>query len=118
MGFQVFGTKKCRDTQAAERFFKERGIDYQFVDLEEKGISAGELASVRAAVGADALIDLQGERAKKRGLAWMDFDPEEEILADPLLLRTPVVRDGRRAVIGHDQAGWSSMLPAGKGLRR
>jgi len=106
MGLQVFGTKKCPITRKAERFFKERDVDYQFIDLAEKGISPGELASVAAAVGKDALIDLSSERAKKRGLAYMDFAQEEEILADPLLLRTPVVRNGREAAIGDDAKAW------------
>jgi arsenate reductase (glutaredoxin) len=108
MGLQIFGTKKCPITRKAERFFKERDVDYQFIDLAEKGISPGELASVAAAVGADALIDLTSERAKKRGLAYMDFQPEEEILADPLLLCTPVVRNGREAAIGENPKVWES----------
>jgi arsenate reductase len=110
MGLQIFGTRKCPDTRKAERFFRERGVSYQFVDLAEKGISPGELASVKAAVGSAGLVDTAGKRYRDRGLAHQDFDAEAEILADPLLLRTPVVRDGRRAAIGHDPAGWKAML--------
>jgi arsenate reductase-like glutaredoxin family protein len=108
MGLQIFGTKKCPVTRKAERFFKERDIDYQFIDLSDKGISPGELASVAAALGGEALIDLEGARARKRGLAYMDFDVQEEILADPLLLRTPVIRNGREAAIGDDAAAWEA----------
>jgi len=111
MGLQIFGTRKCADTRKAERFFKERGAGYQFIDLAEKGISPGELAAVSRAVGREALIDASSPRAQKRGLAHIDFDPEEEILKDPLLLRTPVVRDGSRAVIGADPEGWAGLLP-------
>ena len=58
MSIQIFGTKKNADTRKAERFFKERGVKYQFVDLNEKGLSRGELRSVMAAAGgADALLD-------------------------------------------------------------
>jgi arsenate reductase-like glutaredoxin family protein len=96
MGLQIFGTRKCADTRKAERFFRERGVRFQFIDLAEKGISPGELRAVVAAVGRDALIDLGSSRAATRGLAHIDRDPEEEILRDPLLLRTPVVRDGAR----------------------
>jgi arsenate reductase len=110
MGLQIFGTQKCPETRKAERYFKERDLRFQFIDLTEKGISPGELASVKAAVGAQALIDFQGKRARDRGLAHMDFDPEEEILADPLLLRTPVVRDGSRAAIGYDPGAWAKLL--------
>ncbi len=108
MGLQIFGTRKCKDTRKAERFFKERGVPYQFIDLTEKGISPGELRAVAQAVGRDALIDPSSARATARGLAHIDHDPEEEILADPLLLRTPVVRDGARAAIGLDPEAWKS----------
>jgi arsenate reductase len=112
MGLQIFGTRKCPDTRKAERFFRDRGVAYQLIDLAEKGISPGELASVRAAVGAAVLIDTEGRRFRDRGLAYQEYDAEAEILADPLLARTPIVRDGRRAVIGHDPAGWKGMLGA------
>jgi arsenate reductase len=110
VGLQIFGTRKCPATRKAERFFRDRGIAYQFIDLAEKGISAGELAGVKAAVGAAALIDTEGKRFRDRGLAYQDYETEAEIVADPLLLRTPIVRDGRRAVIGDDPAGWRGML--------
>jgi arsenate reductase-like glutaredoxin family protein len=114
MGLQIFGTRQCPDTRKAERFFRDRGVAYQFIDLAEKGISAGELASVAAAVkasvGGAALVDTEGKRFRNRGLAYQDYDAEAEILADPLLLRTPIVRDGRKAVIGHDPAGWTALL--------
>ena len=51
MNIQIFGTKKCNDTKKAERFFKERGIKYQFIDIREKGMSKGELTSVASANG-------------------------------------------------------------------
>jgi len=108
MALQIFGTRKCPDTRKAERFFKERGIRFQFIDLAEKGISPGELRAVRQAVGRDSLVDVSSARFEARGLAHLDYDPEEEILRDPLLLRTPVVRDGARAVIGGDTEGWKS----------
>ena len=58
MNIQVFGTKKCNDTKKAERFFKERGIKYQFIDMKEKSMSKGELTSVAQAVGGiENLID-------------------------------------------------------------
>jgi arsenate reductase (glutaredoxin) len=110
VGLQLFGTRKCPDTRKAERFLKERGVAYQFIDLADKGISPGELRSVAQTVGRDALLDPEGPRFKKSGLGYMDFDPEEEILKDPLLLRTPVMRDGKRAVIGCEPEAWKAML--------
>lgn len=110
MNLQIFGTKKCQDTKKAERFFRERGINFQLIDLAEKGISAGELRSVAAAVGMDALVDTDGRRFKDKGLAYQDYDAEAEILADPLILVTPIVRDGRRATAGYDPAAWTAWI--------
>jgi arsenate reductase (glutaredoxin) len=110
MGLQVFGTRKCPDTRKAERFLKERGIKYQFIDLADKGISPGELRSIAAAAGSEALVDVTSPRFSERGLGYMDFDPEEEILRDPLLLKTPVLRDGQRALVGFATADWKAFL--------
>ena len=124
MSLQIFGTRKRPDTRKAERFFRDRGVAYQFIDLAEKGISPGEdsrvssqrlrvrAARIGASTSAVALIDAEGKRFKDRGLAYQDYDPETEILADPLLLKTPIVRDGRKAVIGHDPEAWKGMLGA------
>ena len=58
MNVQIFGTKKSNDSKKAERFFKERGIRYQFVDMKEKGLSRSEFQSVLQAVGGlDEMID-------------------------------------------------------------
>jgi len=110
MALQIFGTKKCNDTKKAERFFKERGVKYQLIDLAEKGISPGELRAVSQAVGREALMDTRGPRFVRRGLAYIEHDPEEEILKDPLLLKTPVVRDGARVVIGADPKAWEALI--------
>jgi arsenate reductase (glutaredoxin) len=111
MGLQVFGTRKCPDTRKAERFLKERGLSFQFVDLADKGISPGELRSVaKAAGGAGALLDREGARFREKGLGYMDFDPEEKLLGDPLLIRTPLLRDGSRALVGFDSAAWKDFL--------
>ncbi len=110
MGLQVFGTRKCPDTRKAERWLKERGVKYQFVDLAGKGMSPGELRSVAAALGIDALVDQEGERYARRGLAYLEADLEEELLADPLLLKTPVVREGKRASVGYRPELWKAWL--------
>jgi arsenate reductase len=110
VAIQIFGTRKSADTRKAERFFRERGVAFQLIDLAEKGISRGELTSVAAALGIEALIDRDGRRYKDRRLAWQELDLVEEVLADPLLLKTPVVRDGRRATAGYAPEEWAAWI--------
>ena len=109
MNIQIFGTKKSSDTRKAERFFKERGIKYQFIDLKEKSLSKGEFASVKQAVGGlDKLID---ENSKdKDTLALIkyiaDEDKEEKILENQQILVQPIVRNGKKATVGYQPDIW------------
>ncbi|MBQ9898385.1 MAG: arsenate reductase family protein [Ruminococcus sp.] len=109
MNIQIFGTKKCFDTKKAERWFKERRIKYQMIDMKEKGMSRGELTSVAQAVGGmDRLIN---ENTKdKDALALLrylsDSDREEKLLENPQLIVTPVVRNGKKATIGFAPDVW------------
>ena len=109
MALQIFGTRKCAVTRKAERFFKERNVEYHFVDLADKGISAGELKAILRVVKSEDLIDARSKRYLDRGLAYMDFDIEAEILADPLLLRTPIVRDGLVSCVGDEPKAWTEL---------
>lgn len=113
MAIQIFGTKKCQDTRKAERYFKERGMQYQFVDLTVRGLSKGELDRVKAAVGLDNLIDKEGKEYARRNLKYLVHDVEEVLLAAPLLLKTPVVRDGPRATVGYRPEVWGVWLEKG-----
>lgn len=109
MNIQVFGTKKSFDTKKAQRYFKERRIPFQFVDLREKGLSKGELQSVvRAAGGIDALLD---EKAKDQdALALVQHLAEsqrfEKLLENQQVLREPIVRNGRQATVGYAPDIW------------
>ena len=102
---QLWGTKKCPGTRHAERFFKERGCKLHVIDLASKGLSPGELRSVAARVGGiEKLIDRDGKRYVERGLKYAaPTGPriEQILLDDPLLLRTPIVREGHRATVGY-----------------
>jgi arsenate reductase-like glutaredoxin family protein len=111
---QIFGVKKCNDTNKAIRFFKERGVKTQFVDLTEKGLSKGELDSVSKCVPMEELIDREGKQFKKRNLEFMTYDLEHELLEDPLLFKTPIVRFGRKAAIGVNQDQWKSWAEEAK----
>jgi arsenate reductase (glutaredoxin) len=116
---QIFGTAKCKTTRAAQRFFADRRIKVMVIELREKGLSRGELASVARAVGGmRALYDPESPRVKERGLqhsAPDDARLEQLFLDDPLLLRTPIVRDGPRASVGAAEALWKRFADAAKG---
>ena len=102
MNIQVFGTKKCFDTKKVERFFKERRIKYQFIDLKEKGMSMGELNSVKASVSINELINEKSKSFKTSNITNVrSADVKIEMLfKDQTLIKTPVVRNGKKAVVG------------------
>ncbi len=109
MNIQIFGTKKCNDTKKAERFFKERGIKYQFIDMKEKGMSKGEFTSVaRANGGIDAMLDPnckdQDTLTLIRYIA--EEDKLEKILENPQVIKTPVVRNGKQSTLGYQPDVW------------
>ena len=110
MNIQIFGTKKCKDTQKAERFFKERRIQYHFRNLAEKGISKGELENINRAVTIDELFDKNSRHFKTRNLEVMVYDPEEELLNDPLLFKTPIVRSGKLVTVGYQPEVWKEWI--------
>lgn len=109
---QVYGTRKCQDTKKTERWFKERGMKVQSIDLATKGLSPGELRSVAAKVGGvEALIDREGKRYVDKGLKYSaPTGPRIEamLLEDPLLLRTPIVRRGADATLGYRPEAWEA----------
>ena len=92
MNIQIFGTKKCNDTKKAQRFFKERGIKFQFIDMKEKGMSKGEFNPVAQVNGGlDNMINWDGK--------------DKDLLA---LIKTPVVRNGRQSTIGYRPDVWKT----------
>ena len=110
MNIHIFGTKKCKETQKAERFFKERRIPFHFRNLTEKGIAKGELDNIKRAVSIDDLFDDEGKQFKKRNLEFMVYDKEEELLNDPLLFKTPIVRNGKLATVGYQPDIWKEWI--------
>jgi len=109
MNIQIFGTKKCFDTKKAERYFKERNIKVQFIDLKEKGMSKGELTSViSAAGGLENVIDPNAK--DKDTLALIKYiaseDKFDKLLENQQLLKTPIVRNGRQATVGYQPDVW------------
>lgn len=110
MNIQFFGTKKCFDTKKAERYFKERGIKYQFIDLDIKGLSKGELQSVERAVGLNNLINTNAKDYKKSNLSQIRGDEikEDILLKNPQLFKTPIVRNGKDATVGYVPEIWTT----------
>ena len=113
MNIQIFGLKKCSDTRKAQRFFKERRIRFQFIDLSQKEMSKGELRSVAARVPFEQLIDTDGNRFIEKGLTHASLNPariETLLLEDSLLLRTPIVRNGKEATVGNCPEVWKAWV--------
>jgi len=108
MNIQIIGVKGCNDTRKAERYFKERRIQFHFHDLNEKGLAKGELENITRVIPLEDLIDREGKRFKKRNLQYMVFNIEEELLNDSLLLKTPIVRNGKEVTIGYQPSIWVS----------
>ena len=109
MNIQIFGTRKNFDSKKAERYFKERGIRVQFVDMKDKGLSKGELHSVCQAVGGyQKLID---ENCRDKDLLALityiaEEDREEKILENQNILKLPIVRNGKQATVGYRPEIW------------
>ena len=110
MNIQIIGTKKCKETQKAERFFKERRIPYHFRDLSDKGISKGELENISRVIPLDELIDRESKRFKDRGMQFMVYNIEEELLEDSLLLKIPIVRNEKLVTVGYQPYDWKKWL--------
>ena len=111
MNIQIFGSKKSSDSRKAERWFKERRIKFQYIDLAEKGLSKGELRSVaQAAGGLEALVD---EKAKDAyAVALVQHTPasmlEGVLLENQQVLKAPIVRNGRQATVGYAPDVWKA----------
>ena len=108
MNIQIFGKSKCFDTKKAERWFKERRIKFQAVDLGKYGMSAGERKSVVNAVGLDNLIDQKHPDAALLNYLAYDADKLEKLLDNPKLLKTPIVRNGKQATVGYCPEVWQT----------
>lgn len=107
---QIFGSNKCQDTRAAQRYFKERRIKVQYVDLWEKGLSRGEFDSVKRSVGVENLLDKEGREYERAGLKYMRYDIEQVMLDNPRLFRTPIVRMGPSATVGYRPEIWGTWV--------
>jgi len=106
MNIQIFGKPKCFDTKKAERYFKERRVKYQYIDLKKYGISKGELTSVLRSVKLEDLIDEKHPDAALLQYLAYNEAKLEKLLEDPTLLKTPIVRNGKQATVGNQPEVW------------
>jgi arsenate reductase len=110
---QIFGREDDKATRAAQRFFKERRVAIHFVDLRRRAIAPGELRRFTDRLGARALLDEGGRAYRDAGLGYLRLNDDEvlaRLLAEPRLLRLPLVRWGREVSVGRDEATWKSWL--------
>lgn len=111
MNIQIFGKSKCFDTKKAERWFKERRIKYQMIDLVKYGMSGGEFDSVLRAVGGiDALINWDSKSPDIDLLKYLSEErqKEDKVYENQKLIRTPVVRNGKQATVGFCPDVWET----------
>ncbi|MCQ2529046.1 MAG: arsenate reductase family protein [Saccharofermentans sp.] len=111
MNIQIFGTKKCNDTKKAERYFKERGIKFQYIDMKEKGMSKGEFTSVAQANGGMENM-LNPDCKDQDALALIKYSVKDEmlnkILENPQVIKTPVVCNGKQSTLGYQPDVWKT----------
>ena len=108
MNIQIFGKPKCFDTKKAERYFKERGIKFQRIDIVGVGMSRGEFSSVKAAIGLGAMSDPSAPGAEILRYLAHDADREEKLFENPAFIKTPIVRDGKKATAGYCPDVWKT----------
>lgn len=109
MNIQIFGKSKCFDTKKAERYFKERRIKYQYVDLLRFGLSGKEFDAVLRGVGGiNELIDWDSKSEAVTMMRYMDdlCAREDKVFDDPSLMRTPIVRNGKNVTVGYCPDVW------------
>ena len=109
MNIQIFGTSKCFDSKKAMRYFKERGIKYQWIDMKEKGLSKGEYTKVKQAVGGlDVMLNPKCKDQDTLALIKYiaDEDKDDKVLENQQVLKTPIVRNGAQATVGYQPDVW------------
>lgn len=111
MNIQIFGTSKCFDTKKAQRYFKERGVKFQMIDLKEKEMSRGEFDNVARALGGwEKLVNPKAKDKQTLALldALVDWQKEDKLFENQQLFLTPIVRNGRQATVGYQPDVWKS----------
>ena len=111
MNIQIFGSTKSSDSRKAERYFKERRIKYQFIDMKKYGMSGGEFDNVLRAVGGiEKMVDWDGKDPDLDLIRYMadERDQEDKVFENQALIKLPVVRNGKQATVGYCPEVWGS----------
>ena len=109
LNIQIYGKAKCFDTKKAERYFKERRIKYQFVDLVKFGMSKGEFNNILKAVGDfDELLDKSSKAYENSFIEYLATKEakEEKLLENQSVFKTPIVRNGKQVTVGYKPEIW------------
>ena len=106
MNIQIFGKSKCFDTKKAERYFKERRIKYQYIDILKYGMSRGELKSVCSAPGMDVIVNREDQDYPLFQYLASDEAKMDKLYEIPELIQTPIVRNGKKATVGYCPETW------------
>ena len=111
MNIQIFGSSKSADSRKAERYFKERRIKYQMIDMKKFGMSGGEFDNILRAVGGiENLVDWESKSPDLDLLRYLtsDRDKEDKVFDNQSLIRLPVVRNGNQATVGYHPEIWET----------
>lgn len=110
MNIQIYGVRKCFDTKKAERYFKERKVNFQFIDLAQKNISKGELQKIKSCITINELLNISSKDYKKLNLDKIRSNEirEELMLKNSSLINTPIVRNGNKATVGYKKEIWDT----------
>lgn len=110
MNIQIYGAKSCFETKKAERYFKERRINFQSIDLPRFGLSPREFELVLSKIGLDEMINKKAKGYENSFIEYLanDSDKIEKLMDNPQLIKTPIVRNGREITIGYNPDVWKT----------
>jgi arsenate reductase (glutaredoxin) len=108
MNIQIFALKKCYDSQKTERYFKERKVKYQYIDLHKYGLSKGEFESIRTSVDLKDLINNEAKEYKSLNMQQLGTGSvaAEVLFKNPKLYKSPIVRNSKQATVGYQPEIW------------
>ena len=114
MNIQINGHRKSKETRKAERFFSDRGLPFHSRDIIEKPLAPREIENICRTLDPESLIDTESSTYKKSGLAFMVYDPIEEISERPQLIRMPIVRNGGKVTVGYEPDIWNEWIESSR----